>query len=464
MVAVDDIQWLDEATARVLAYALRRVNARVGLLAAARAGANGPGLLVLEGLSVEHLTVIGLGPAAIKALVGARLGRRFTPPVLRRLVELVGGNPLHALELARALPTGARLAPGEPLTVPATLAGLLARRLTILPESAHAWLAALAVSPRPSPALSERLEPHLRDALAAGILETDRRGQLRFTHPLLVAAAHGLVSDERRQAIHRRLAELAEDPEQRAAQLALGAEHPDAEIAEALDLAAAQAHRRGAPAAAAELAEQAARLTPPTQDANRRARQRTAALYHVHAGDGPRARTLLSAVIDEQAPGPQRARSLLDLASISEQTTHAIAIAEQALAEVGAERTLLASIHQLLGSAFGMTGDLDRWEHHVTLAARWPMPAARRSRPARCPNARSCASCAAAARNASSACTPSRWRARPPTTRRSPHHCWTPEFNLAIQLLIAGELDEARTLIHARRAVPVTGTPSHSPP
>ena len=79
VVGVDYIQWLDEATARVLTYALRRVNTPVGLLAAARAGANGPGLAVLEGLSVERLTVVGLGPAAIDALLEERLGRRFTP-------------------------------------------------------------------------------------------------------------------------------------------------------------------------------------------------------------------------------------------------------------------------------------------------------------------------------------------------------------------------------------------------
>ena len=451
VVAVDDIQWLDEPTARVLAYALRRVNGRVGLLASARAGADGPGLAVLEGLDAERLTVGALGPPAIDALVRARLGRRFTPPVLRRLVELVGGNPLHALELARALPADARLAPGDPLPVPATLAGLLAQRLTTLPRSVQAWLAALAVSPRPSPVLSERLEPHVREALAAGLLETDRRGQLRFVHPLLVAAAQGLVSAARRRAIHRRLAELADDPEQQAAQLALGAERPTPTIAAALDRAAARASRRGAPAAAAELAEQAARLTPPASDRDRCARRRTAALHHVHAGEGPRARTLLSEVIDEQVAGPERARSLLELASISEETTQAIAIAQQALTEAGADRALLASIHQLLGSAFGMTGDLDRWEHNVTLAAQLAVgtsPSLAAGAMSECALVRflrgggvqrelgmQAVTFARAAPDGASITTP----------------LLDPEFNLAIQLLIAGELDEARTLIHARR-------------
>jgi tetratricopeptide (TPR) repeat protein len=329
---------------------------------------------------------------------------------------------------------------------------LLARRLTALPEPVHAWLAALAVSPRPSPALSERLEAHLGDAVAAGIVETDRRGQLRFVHPLLVAAANGLVSDARRRAIHRRLAELADDPEQRAAQLALGAERPDPEVAAALDRAAVQAHRRGAPAAAAELAEQAARLTPPADDGNCRARRRTAAVYHVQAGDGPRARTLLTGLIDEQAPGPERARNLLELASISEQTTQAIAIARRAVTEAGSDRALLASIHQLLGSAFGMTGDLDRWERHVTLAARLAdatSPSLAAGAMSECALVRflrgggvqrelgiRAAALARAAPDGASITTP----------------LLDAELNLAIQLLIAGELDEARTLILARRS------------
>jgi hypothetical protein len=108
VVAVDDIQWLDEPTARVLAYALRRLNGRVGLLAAARAGADGPGLLVLEGVAVERLTVGALGPAAIDALLGARLGRRFTNrrhgsrrPHATGVAARVGG-PLPAITCMRA--------------------------------------------------------------------------------------------------------------------------------------------------------------------------------------------------------------------------------------------------------------------------------------------------------------------------------------------------------------------------
>jgi hypothetical protein len=263
--------------------------------------------------------------------------------------------------------------------------------------------------------LTERLEADLAEAIAAGIVETDRRGQLRFTHPLLAAAAHGLVSDARRRTIHRRLAAVAEDHEQRAAQLALGAEGPDPAIARALDRAAAEAHWRGAPAAAAELAEQAARLTEAADDANRRARRRTAAVYHVHAGDGPRARALLGELIAEQPPGRERARSLLELAAISEQTTQAIARAEQALTEAGDDRSLLAAIHQLLGSAFGMTGNLDRWQRNVTLAARF----AEATSPA-------LAAGALSASRASSASEPPRWRAPRPTTERSPRRCSNP--------------------------------------
>ena len=61
---------------------------------------------------------------------------------------------------------------------------------------------------------------------------------------------------ERRQ-VHQRLAAVAEDIEERAWHLALGADRPSEEIAGMLDSAARHAASRGAPEEAAALAEQA---------------------------------------------------------------------------------------------------------------------------------------------------------------------------------------------------------------
>jgi hypothetical protein len=99
-----------------------------------------------------------------------------------------------------------------------------------------------------------------------------------------------------------------------------------------------------------------------------------------------------------------------------------------------------------------MTGDLDRWEHHVTLAARLAdatSPSLAAGAMSECALVRflrgggiqrelgvRAATLARAAPDGASITTP----------------LLDAELNLAIQLLIAGELDEARTLIHARRS------------
>ena len=98
-------------------------------------------------------------------------------------------------------------------------------------------------------------------AAEAGLIELTN-GEVRFTHPLLATAAYGSITPTERRRLHRRLAGVVSDPEERARHLALGADTPDNQVADALDEAARAAAARGAPAAAAELAELAARLTP----------------------------------------------------------------------------------------------------------------------------------------------------------------------------------------------------------
>ena len=98
--------------------------------------------------------------------------------------------------------------------------------------------------------------------LRAGVLEYDASGRLRFEHPLLASAATTLIPPPARRRMHARLAELV-GGEERARHLALSADGPSESVSIALHEAAEQAAERGAIGAAAELAEQALRLTPP---------------------------------------------------------------------------------------------------------------------------------------------------------------------------------------------------------
>ena len=97
---------------------------------------------------------------------------------------------------------------------------------------------------------------------------------------------------ERRQ-VHQRLGAAAEDIEDRAWHLALGADRPSEEIAGMLDAAAGHAASRGAPEEGATLEEQAARLTPAGQPELARDRTVHAADHHFRAGNMARSRELI---------------------------------------------------------------------------------------------------------------------------------------------------------------------------
>ncbi|MBA2570803.1 MAG: AAA family ATPase, partial [Chloroflexi bacterium] len=120
LVAVDDLQWMDRASARVLGFVLRRLEAeRVGVVAALRPGE--PHLLptLLDGglsqRDAHRLTPAPLGPAALDELFRARLGESFARPVLPQIATASGGNPLFALEIARGILRGeVRPETGEP--------------------------------------------------------------------------------------------------------------------------------------------------------------------------------------------------------------------------------------------------------------------------------------------------------------------------------------------------------------
>ena len=276
-VAVDDLQWLDRPSALVLDFALRRLRAEaVAFLLTLRQHDGAPTPLELErAVGPERLTQLPVGPLSLGALhrlLSERLEMVLSRPKLRRLRELSGGNPLFALELGRAFHRGAiRLEAAEPL--PGTLVSIVRDRLMLLPrDTRDALLAAAAVS-QPTVELVDRAvgggaADRLAPAFDGHVIELDRE-RIRFTHPLLASGIYAEASTSDRRELHRRLAELLPDPEERARHLALGSEGPDADVATALDRAAQQAHVRGALPAAAELSELARRLTPAELDESR---------------------------------------------------------------------------------------------------------------------------------------------------------------------------------------------------
>src|SRR5919108_440579 len=162
---------------------------------------------------------------------------------------ICGGNPFYALELARVLPTGTTLAPGEVVQVPTNLTGLLRDRLRQVPDHAHGLLLAAAALAKPTVALLEQVRGALDEVLATGILEQDG-ALVRFGHPLLGSLVYADATAQQRRQTHRLLAELLDEPEEQALHLALGTQDPDERAAGRLETAARRAGARGAPDAA----------------------------------------------------------------------------------------------------------------------------------------------------------------------------------------------------------------------
>jgi AAA ATPase-like protein len=273
VVAIDDLQWLDAASARALEFASRRLELeRLGILAAARVeGLDESASWLTSALGDDRLSRIHLAPLsrdALSRLLRSRLAVTFSPATLHRLYQVSGGNPFFALEVARALQSGtAELGPGGRLQTVGEIQHLIGDRLTMLPAETTQALAAAAALPRPTvklvgSAIDSEVNLALRPAVEAGVIELCD-GQIGFAHPLLASAAYGGLEATARRSMHRRLAAIVGEAEERARHLALAAEGPDESVAAALDEAARGARARGAPEAAADLGEQALRLTPP---------------------------------------------------------------------------------------------------------------------------------------------------------------------------------------------------------
>jgi DNA-binding CsgD family transcriptional regulator/predicted metal-dependent HD superfamily phosphohydrolase len=373
---VDDLQWIDAASLAALQFAMTRLgDDPVAALLTVRGDPPSWLRRTLPGPRLVTVELDGLSVGALYELLRTRLDATFPRPTLIRLWETSAGNPLFALELAEALRRhGAPLAPGGPLPIPSTLDELLRDRLAGLgPAAVDVSRVVAAVAEPTTPLLESALggsfETGLAEALDARILEVDG-DRVRFTHPLLASAVATRQTPSRRRSLHARLAEIVPTGEERARHLALATAGPDREIAATLEHVAWSAQARGAPAAAAELAEQALRLTPPGDVADARRRLFLAADRHHAVGDTGRAVALLSRALAEAAPGVEQAAVLVQLAAVQADPRKAEALYDEALVEAKGDSVLEATTHLRLAALMQWGDGLQRGLAHSELAAR----------------------------------------------------------------------------------------------
>lgn len=358
LVAIDDLQWIDPSSMHVVAFAARRLTGPVGILGSVRTdGGNGAGAAWLQMPRPDAVNRIRLHPLGIHdlhAAVSARLRRPFSRPTMGRIHEVSGGNPFYAIELARAI---AERAPGVETSLPRTLADVVRSRISGLDPDVHDALLAASCMASPTVELvasatisdDDRLIELLENAESKGIIAIDGN-RIHFAHPLLARGVYSEAAPGQRRTMHRRLADIVDEPELRARHLALAATSGDQVTLRALDTAAESARVRGAPAAAAELIDLAIGLGGDT--AERRLRS---ALHHFDAGDLERAHTALEETIDRLAPGDQRAEALSRLAVVRlyrDGFFESVRVLEHALSEVHADSPL--RVHILITLAFSL--------------------------------------------------------------------------------------------------------------
>ena len=308
---VDDQQWLDRASAQVLAFAARRLGAEaVGLVFGTRVPGSD-----LAGL--PELAVGGLPAADAWVLLESVLAGPVDARVLDRIVAETRGNPLAILELPRGL-SAAELAGGFGLPGAVPLPGRVEesfrQRVQALPEPTRRLLLLAAADPAGDPALVWRAAaalgiPATAAAPAAddGLMEFGR--QVLFRHPLVRSAAYRSASPRDRQDAHRALAEATDphlDPDRRAWHRAQAAPEPDEDVAAELERSAGRAQARGGFAAAAAFLERSAVLTP--GPAQRAGRALDAAQAKTEAGAFDEARGLLAMAETGPLTDLQRAR------------------------------------------------------------------------------------------------------------------------------------------------------------
>ncbi|WP_433346049.1 helix-turn-helix transcriptional regulator [Microtetraspora malaysiensis] len=269
LVIIDDIAWLDRASAVVLGFVARRLTgSRVGLLAASRSG---------EESFFEHAGLPGYELQTLDERDAAALLRAHFPALPprahRRLLADAQGNPLALLELPVALGGSQRLSDSalpQVLPLSGRLQAVFASRIKNLPAATYDLLLLAVLDGTGDLNVLHAGEPRTHETDVPAPAERARlvrveqgAGRLVFRHPLIGSAVVELSTGEQRRRAHRLLADrLADRPERRAWHLAEAAVGPDEEVAALLQAVAHANLRRGDGVRAITLLLRAAELSP----------------------------------------------------------------------------------------------------------------------------------------------------------------------------------------------------------
>jgi DNA-binding winged helix-turn-helix (wHTH) protein len=276
VLVLDDLHWADDASLLALQFLAPELRSAALLVVATyrdvEVRRDHPLSRVLGALarvpSCERITLRGLEPPEVAALVEAVAGRAPAAQLARTVHEMTDGNPFFVFELARLLAESHAAgrpdpaAPGAALTLPQSVRDAIGRRLDALSAPCNELLRTAAVLGRGfDVALLARLAGKTPDALldpigeaaAAGVLVEDeeRVGRWAFAHALVRQTLYDELNAPQRVRLHRQVAEALE------AAFAASDEPPLSEIAHHWFEAAPGGSAEQAIAAARRAAERA---------------------------------------------------------------------------------------------------------------------------------------------------------------------------------------------------------------
>jgi len=275
---IDDVHWLDRASATALSFVARRLQAeRVAIVFAVREEEASR----FDPTGIRELRLERLDETASRELLTQKFPS-VAPHVADHLIETTMGNPLALVEIAGTLSEpeldGSTGLPDH-LAVRGSLGEAFLAQIRRLDEITRRALLIIATDDTGSLAII--LDASSRLGIPSGVLDRieataivdieDR--SMRFRHPLLRSAVLDLSLRADRRQVHTVLAgtyRASGDLERAAQQVAASVDGRDETAASELEAAATLARRRGGFEVACHTLEHAAALTPDSDAQERR--------------------------------------------------------------------------------------------------------------------------------------------------------------------------------------------------
>jgi hypothetical protein len=303
-------------------------------------------------------------------LLRKRIGPRWTAPMSAGVARASGGNPFLALMIAQAMQSEvskwrwrAQDGQGPVFPVPPSLAGILGEKVSLLRQQARDVLLLASAAGRITLAQLETIADPERVAAAleaASDWDVARVGAgsvVIFGHPMLASAIYEAADPAARRRAHGALADVLDDPVERARHRARTVTAPDGAVALELEQAADVSRARGAQALAAELLEASALATPVDPDPSASLTRWVAAVdAYVSAGDEVAAIAALDRAESSTSNPEHQAQLLFRRSRLASRFVSGRVLAEQALRLLPGDR---APARLMLD---GLTG---WWVHHV---------------------------------------------------------------------------------------------------